>query len=138
MMESVWLDSNIFLRYLHADLPQAHQAAKKIFQQIEQGNFKGVLSVLVLNEILWILEKYYQIKREDFVQKILKLIALPGIGIFELPKRDVIGLVDNWGKSKLDWTDLYLSFCANKNDEPVASFDKDFKQLEAKVLTLTS
>lgn len=131
-MKSIWLDSNIFLRELHSDLPKQHQRAHTIFKQIEQGNLKGLVSLLVVEEVLWVLENFYRLKRSDFSDKVLKLILLKNIKLVELPKRKVVKLIKTWEEKSADLTDVYLALSSRETNLPVASFDRDFDKLGVK------
>lgn len=132
-MTTVWLDSNIFLRQLCADVPKQHQQANAIFKAIEDKQLKGLVSILVINEVLWILENFYELNRDDFADKLLKLLALKNIKIVELSKKDGLKLLKKWSETSVDLTDIYLAQGSKDKSHPVASFDQDFKKLGIQV-----
>lgn len=126
-MRQLILDSNIFLRHLLQDIPSQSEKTKEIFDQIEKGAKKGLVSILVVNEILWILEKYYELKRNVYIPKLLELFYLEHIKIIEAKKDVVITIMQKMEKQKYDFTDIYLAHVAQ--GRKIASFDKDFLKI---------
>lgn len=121
------LDTNIFLRFLIKDNKLQFEKAKKIFAGIEKGDISGQVSILVLNEIVWVLENFYELKRAIYIPQLLHLFALKNIKIIEVKKGLIIRILQRMMKVKYDFTDLYLSETAPK--ENIYSFDKDFAKI---------
>lgn len=128
-MNEIILDSNIFLRYFLQDIPLQSVKTKEIFDQIEKGAKKGLVSILVINEIVWILEKYYNLKRNAYIPKILKLFYLEHIKIIEVKKDLIVRVLEKMKKQKYDFTDIYLSQVGQGKE--IISFDKDFTKIGA-------
>lgn len=121
------LDTNIFLRFLIKDNKLQFEKAKKIFTGIEKGEISGQVSILVLNEIIWVLENYYELKRSIYIPQLLSLFALKNMKIIEVKKSLITGILQKMMKVKYDFTDLYLSETTSK--ENIYSFDKDFDRI---------
>lgn len=118
------LDTNYILRFLLADIPFQFQKAKELFKKIEDNKAIGLVSILVINELIWILEHFYKQNRKDYLQQILKLISLKNIKIIEIKKMDLIFILEKMNSFNLDFTDLYLLFWKEKLNHQLASFDK--------------
>lgn len=118
------LDTNYILRFLLADIPFQFQKAKELFKKIEDNKAIGLVSILVINELIWILEHFYKQKRKNYLQQILKLISLKNIKIIEIKKMDLIFILEKMDRLNLDFTDLYLLFWKEKLNHQLASFDK--------------
>jgi len=77
----------------------------------------------VVNETIWVLQHYYELKRDIFIPKLLQLFALKNIKIMEVEKAKIVAILATIEKSSLDFTDAYLLQVANKRK--IASFNHD-------------
>ncbi len=136
-MNKVYLDTNVIIRLLTKDKAHQYQQAKKVFKRIEKGKIKAYLSILVVNEIIWIAENFYNLERDQYLPILLKLFSLKQIKCIEIKKAWLLDLLKNLIKKKVDFTDFYLSKICAKG-EKVASFDHDFKSLGVKTLRLSN
>jgi len=128
-MTQAIIDSNIILRLLVKDDELQLEEARKIIKRVERSELTGLISILVLNEIIWILEKYYNLGRGDFLPKILRLLAIPGMKILEVNKSEVIGILKVMLDPRLDFTDVYLTWV--KGSRKLFTFDKELLKLVA-------
>lgn len=126
-MKELILDTNVFIRFLIKDVPSQFEKAQKIFEKIEKQEAKGLVSILVINEIIWILENFYELRREIYLPQLLKLLALKNIKVIEVKKNLLVRILQQMQKQKFDFTDIYLSQIAG--DKKIFTFDKDFKKL---------
>lgn len=126
-MKKVFLDSNVFIRLVTQDVQDQFEKAKEIFDQIEEGKISGCISILVVNEVLWILENYYKMKRADFIPPLLNLLSLKNLHILEAKKNLIISCLKIMQNRKFDFTDIYLSQITDKKS--LFSFDEDFDKL---------
>lgn len=126
-MISQYVDTNIFIRFLIADLPDQFVLAESFFLQVEQGQQIGFVSILVVNEIIWIMEHYYHLKRPEYLPQLIKLLSLKNLRCVEMKKDELIGVLEKMQKTAIDFTDLYLWTAAQEH--PIFSFDRDFKKL---------
>ena len=127
-MKELLLDTNVFVRFLIKDIPSQFKKAERVFERIEKGEIKGLVSVLVINETVWILENYYELKREIYLPPLLKLLLLKNLKIIEIKKSLIIKTLEEMLKQKFDFTDIYLSQIAK--DKKIFSFDKDFQRMK--------
>ena len=132
-MKELVLDTNIFIRYLIEDIPFQYKESRKIFEAIENGTLKGLVSILVVNETIWILENYYEIKRSVYIPKLLQIFALKNLKFIEIAKEVLSLILKSMEASRLDFTDLYLLHISKK--EKIASFDKDLKSFNTTTLS---
>jgi predicted nucleic acid-binding protein len=122
MQENI-LDTNIFIRFLIHDIDDQFKKAKDILEKIEQGEVEGQVSILVINEMIWILENFYDLKRDIYIPEILKLLALKNMKIIEVSKDLIIKILEQMQENKIDFTDLYLFNIAKEKKN--VSFDQD-------------
>lgn len=126
-MNEVVIDSNIFLRYLLQDVSSQYEQAKELFDAIEQNVKTGLVSILVVNEVIWILENYYKMKRKTYVPQLTKIFSLERLRVIEVKKETIMKVLENMKKQKFDFTDLYLAQIADP--QSIVSFDKDFGKI---------
>lgn len=121
------IDTNIFLRHLLQDIPDQSKIATSIISDVEDGKMIGLLSILVINELIWILEKYYEVKRSVYIPKLIKLLNLDHLKIMETKKDLMERVLEKMRKKKFDFTDIYLKESGKENQ--ILSFDKDFEKI---------
>ena len=132
-MKEVLLDSNIFIRFLIQDVPSHFEQAKEIFEDIEAGKAKGFVSLLVINEVIWILENFYELKRDIYIPKLLTLLSLRNMKIMEAKKDMILTILQEMPKHNFDFTDVYLFEVKEKRS--IVSFDKDFQRIMKRKVT---
>lgn len=125
-MTTVIIDTNVFVRILTQDIPSQFEKAKKFFEAIEKSQQKGLVSILVINETIWILRRYYDLKRNVFIPQILQLLLLKNLNITEVKKDVIIKVLELMVKRNIDFTDAYL--LCTKEDKQIFSFDEDLKK----------
>lgn len=126
-MNEVILDTNILLRHFLQDIPTQSTEATRLIESIEKGEKTGYLSVLVVNEVIWILKRFYKIERKEYLPILLALLQLNNIKTLEAKKETVRNILEKMKKKEIDFTDVYLFEIAG--DRTIASFDKDFEKL---------
>lgn len=127
-MSELLLDSNILLRHLLQDIPSQSQKATAMIAEIEKGKKTGFLSILVINEVIWILKRFYRIRRIVFIPQLLKILHINNIKVIEIKKQALIKILEKMKNKEIDFTDVYLSEIAG--NRAIASFDADFEKLK--------
>ena len=109
-----------------ADIQSQFKQAKKILEDIEKEKLKAFVSILVINEIIWIMKKYYEVERNIYIPKLIQVILLKNIEIIEIDKKMLFMILQKFLKTNLDFTDLYLLY--TQSERKILSFDRDFKK----------
>lgn len=127
-MKIIIIDTNIIVRLLVRDNLSQFEQAKQIINDIEKGNSKGNISLLVIHELIWILEHYYKIKRTIFIPQILKLLSLRNIKIIEIDKSALTHVLKDFQSHTIDFTDIYLLYMVKTiHKSTLTTFDKDIQ-----------
>lgn len=126
-MNELLLDTNIFLRHFLQDVPSQSPKATAIIAEIEKGEKIGYLSILVVNEVIWILKRFYQVERKDYIPQLLKILHINNIKVVEVKKEILLKILEQMKRREIDFTDVYLSEIAG--DKKIISFDQDFEKL---------
>jgi predicted nucleic-acid-binding protein len=81
--DRLFADTNLFLRYLTNDIPAQADAFEQLLYLAAQGKLRLVTKSLVLAEIVWTLESYYKLSREDIQAKVLAILNTPGLEVVD-------------------------------------------------------
>jgi predicted nucleic acid-binding protein len=112
------LDTNILVRHLTGDPPRQARPATALLA----GDDVLVLADLVLAELVYVLESYYQRPRDEIANAARSLLALPSVASdHELLLRPI----ELYEAERLDFADAYLCAAAEISGVSiVASFDR--------------
>ena len=123
MADDVLLDTNVILRFVLGD-DQAHQEqAKRLFQQAVDGEVRLLLPTLVLAQVVWTLESFYQASRKYITNVLHALLVTPGV--ISLEPRVIQRCVEIYSAYHVEVVDAYLVALAEETRTPtVATFDR--------------
>lgn len=127
-----FIDTNIFLRYFIKDEKEAENIkVENFFKSIVDGQINCFTNTMVINEIIWVLEKYYGWAKTDVCDNIEFLLNTPNIKIKErvlLQKA-----VNSYRELNIDFMDIYNYFyIKTENEAVIYSFDKHYDRLAKK------
>lgn len=115
---TAFVDANIFVRHLTGD--PADQAARA--SRYLESATDLLLPDLILAEVAYVLESFYEVPRSDVAHSLRAILAFPSIRVVdvELLQR----AVEIYEVHRLDFADAYLVACAERAGvNVVASFD---------------
>jgi predicted nucleic acid-binding protein len=120
--ERVFIDTNLFLRYLTNDVPAQADAVEALLQQAAGGEMVLVTNNLVIAEIVWVLATYYQHSRVDIRDKVLAVLNTPGLKVVD---GDLVLQAVTWfAEEDIDFIDAYNAAWLLRQDMNVAyTFD---------------
>jgi predicted nucleic acid-binding protein len=74
----ILLDTNIFLRFLTADLPERHASCRELFRRIESGETATTIEA-VLTEVVYVLgsKRHYNLSQAAIAGILTPIVALP-------------------------------------------------------------
>ena len=128
--ERAFADTNLFLRYLTNDVPAQADAVEALLRRAQTGELVLVTTALVIAEIVWTLEAYYQLSRDEVKTKTLAILNTPGL---EVAESELLLQAARWyGEKNVDFIDAYNAAWLLANDIPMAyTFDrKHFARIE--------
>lgn len=122
-MKKVFFDTNFLLRFYLDDIPGQSLKAKRMVQAAKEGSLLLVTDLIVICEMVWVLDSFYGLDKEEISEKMTNLYRTSGIVIFNgeiLPDALAVYVDKN-----IDFTDAVIGVSATKNHiEYLASFDK--------------
>ncbi len=121
--ERVFVDTNLFLRYLTNDVPAQADAVEELLRKAEQNKVSLITNGMVIAEIVWTLESYYGLERGDIQGKVMAILNTPGL---EIPESDLILKSIIWYAEKnVDFIDAYnAAWMGQENIERIYTFDQ--------------
>lgn len=129
-MKKVFFDTNFLLRFYIADISDQALNAKRMVEAAKDGTLLLVTDLIVICEMVWVMDSFYALKKDEIREKITNLYHTPGVNIINgeiLPEALSVYVDKN-----IDFTDAVISVIAARNHfEYLASFDrKHIKRLE--------
>ena len=122
-MKKVFFDTNFLLRFYLADELAQAKKAKKMVEAAVGGSLLLVTDLIVICEMVWVMESFYQMDKEDIVDKITNLYETPGIIVLngDFLLKALIAYVER----NIDFTDAIIGLSAiHHQAQYLASFDK--------------
>lgn len=130
-MKCIYVDTNVFLRFLTKDIPSQANRAEKYLRKAEKGELcMNVMHVTIL-EILFHLERFYNLSRAEAVQKLALLIKPDWIRVDN--KKVVMDALYEYKRHTIDFVDILTWSMAKAEKVAILSFDKDFDKLEPSI-----
>lgn len=128
-MKKVFVDTNLFIRYLTNDVPDQIDKVDHLFNRAEKGEVKLVTGPPVLFEMAWTLKSFYGMSRERVCECLSSILGLPGLEVLDL--EIVEEALELFRDTPCDFADAYIAASSKKiGAESVATFNaKHFKNL---------
>lgn len=123
MRSRAFVDTNLFLRYVTNDVPEQADAVEKLLGRAAAGEVRLVTSAMVMAEIVWTLESFYELSRAAIKEILLGILNTPGL---EVETADLIIQAVVWFEEKnVDFIDAYnVAWMMEHELVELWSFDK--------------
>jgi len=128
--DPIFVDTNVFLRFFVRDVESLYQKAKELFEKAEKGEIKLDTSDLVIAEIVWVLESYYDFSKAEIKEVVDTILETKNIKVANHAR--VKEAVHLYAAGKMDFIDACnIAYIKAKDYKKVATFDtKHFKNIE--------
>jgi predicted nucleic acid-binding protein len=80
-VKASFLDTNIFIRYLTNDDPVKAERVDKLLEQAAKGERRLVTTELVIAEVVWVLESFYNLNNTAIAPMIKAILATSGLEV---------------------------------------------------------
>ena len=122
-MDSIFVDTNVFLRFLTNDDPVKARRAEKLFRDAVGGRVSLTTSVLVIAEIVWTLESFYKLGTSDIAEKVETILNTPNLQCDESSR--ILLALDVYVHESIDFIDAYNAFYMKDHElTRVATYDR--------------
>ncbi|MDL1959757.1 MAG: PIN domain-containing protein [Deltaproteobacteria bacterium] len=124
-----FVDTNIFIRYLTNDFPRKADACEKLFRNAIIRKEVLFTTELVIAEIIWVLESYYELPKEDVQDKVGKILNTPNL---TCPHKDlIIEALALYSEKNIDYIDAYNALILKEKSIGKAfSYDKHYDRID--------
>jgi len=128
--ERIFADTNLFLRLLTNDVPEQVDAFVDLLKKAADGEFQFVINPLVIAEIVWTLESYYQQPKSRIQAQILAILNTPGLDVADSDL--VLQAIHGYVEKNVDFIDAFnAAWMQQQGIVSVCTFDeKHFKRFE--------
>ncbi|MGR3219967.1 MAG: PIN domain-containing protein [Candidatus Anammoxibacter sp.] len=130
MDKLIFVDTNVFLRFFVRDVESSYLKARELFEKAENKKVKLVTNDLVVAEIVWVLESYYNFSRGEIKEVIDAILETKNMKVANHVR--IKETVRHYSSSNIDFIDAYNIAYVKRNDiKKIATFDvKHFKNVE--------
>lgn len=121
---SAFLDTNVLIRHLTGDPPaQARRAAAFL-----EGADELLLPDLIVAEVVYVLESFYELKPKRVAELVRAVIAFPAIVVVDEPM--LLRALEIYEVDRIDFAEAYLVASAEASGvESIASFDRSIDRV---------
>jgi predicted nucleic acid-binding protein len=122
-MDELFVDTNVFLRFLTADDPRKADRAQRLFRQAVEGKIKLNTSPLVIAEIIWTLESFYGLGKPDIAAKVEKILNTPNLDCADGGL--ILHALALYAGANIDFIDAYHAFWLKaRAQKRIATYDR--------------
>lgn len=130
-MKTVFVDTNVILRYLTSDVAPQAKRAKEWFRKAAKGEYKATVLHITLVEVLFLLEHWYKQDKDIAVDRLLLFVSPFWL---DVPSRTaVVEALQVYKESSIDFVDLLTWTLAKDGKAGILSFDKHFDRLDPSI-----
>ena len=126
--KTLFVDTNVFLRFLLNDHKTQSPAANKLFKEAGKGKITLTTSSLIMAEMVFTLDSFYKLSKQEIIKKVHAILFFEGLKITE--KNILIQAITFYEKKNIDFIDAYGAAFALENKIDICSFDRDFDRVK--------
>ncbi|HEX5504581.1 MAG TPA: PIN domain-containing protein [Thermomicrobiales bacterium] len=123
-----FLHTNVLLRYFTRDDEEKARRALALLAHVERGDERVVTSHAVIAEVVYTLQRFYKVPREQVRALVAPLIALRGL---QLSDKDLYGRAFAlYVERRISFTDAYnAAYMQARGLTEIYSWDTDFDRI---------
>jgi predicted nucleic-acid-binding protein len=124
-----FIDTNIFIRFLTDDISEKAGACEELFKKAIEKHESLFTTDLVVAEIVWVLESYYELPKEEIQDKVEKILNTPNL---ICPRKELIlNALIMYSEKNIDYIDAVNALILKERGiEELYSYDKHFDRIE--------
>jgi uncharacterized protein len=120
---ALFVDTNVFLRFLTNDVPAQAAAAEALFRRAAAGQVRLTTNCMVLAELVWVLESHYHLARSEVRERVLAVAHMDGLHMLDIDL--VTDAVFAYETSRVDFIDAYNACWMREHElHRVVTFDQ--------------
>jgi predicted nucleic-acid-binding protein len=119
----VVIDTNLLVRYLTGDDSQKAKAVDNLLSKAEKGELKIFIPSIVIAELVWVLESFYQMYSSEIAELVEAVLHTPGIEVTE--KSIIASALKLYRTKNIDLIDAWIiEFAKDRGIKTIYTFDK--------------
>jgi len=124
-----FVDTNVFLRFMLNDDPEKADACEMLFRRAVNGEESLFTTEMVVAEIVWVLESYYELTKNDVREKLEKILNTQNL---DCPNKEIIiNSLAAYEEKNIDYIDAYnASILKMKGINEVYSYDRHYDRFK--------
>lgn len=129
MTATRYLDTNVILRFIAADHETMSPAARHLIQQIETGEESVILTPMILAEVVFTLQRFYKLPKEQISEALGALIQLPDVVMQE--QDTCLQALSLYQNHNVSFADAYTAASMlESGHHEIYSWDRDFDRID--------
>lgn len=124
---NVWVDANVLLRFIMRDVPEQARRARRLMRRAEDGELVLRVPGVVIAEVVWVLSSFYEVELVQIAETLRALVSADGIAVDDADV--VLEALRIMERANVAYVDAFLAAVTRQRNEPVATFDRDFRRL---------
>jgi uncharacterized protein len=132
-VETVFADINLFLRFLTNDVPAQANAVESLLQRAAKGKVNLVTTDIVIAEIVWTLESYYELDKDEIQTLVLGILNTDGLEVIDSDL--ILQAIVLYADKNVDFIDAFNAAWMIKNNvDKIYTFDQKHFNRFGKIL----
>ena len=132
-MKKVFLDTNVWLRFLVGDQKEQYETCKKLIALNEEGKLKIYTSTIVLLEIIYTLSSFYRVRKKTVISDIKAILSARNLTLIE--KTNFKKALSFYQRYNIKLADCLIASQLPK-DVALCTYDQDFRKIK-NITTIT-
>ncbi len=134
--KKVVIDTNLLVRYLINDDQKKAEAVDNLLDKAIKGEIRIVVTSVVIAELVWVLESFYQMKADAILELVEAIINTSGLDVTD--KSTVISALRLYKNRNIDFIDAWIiEFAKERGIKTIYTFDKKhFRDIEGIEVTI--
>ncbi len=121
--KKVVIDTNLLVRYLVNDDQKKADAVDNLLDQAIKGDVRIIVPSVVIAELVWVLESFYQIKADVILELVEAIVTTQGLDVTD--KSTVISALRLYKNKNIDFIDAWIiEFAKEREIGAIYTFDK--------------
>lgn len=126
-MKKIFIDTNVWLRFLVADDQKQFAACQELFEKVEEGKLRVYTSTIVLLEIIYTLTSFYKVTKKEILEDIKNILSARNLTLIE--KTNFTAALDLFSQCSIKLADC-LIISQIPNGAALCTFDQEFKKIK--------
>jgi len=134
--KKIVIDTNLLVRYLINDDQKKAVAVDNLLDKAINGEVKIIVPSVVIAELVWVLESYYQMKADAILELVEAIVNTSGLDVTD--KSTVVSALRLYKNRNIDFIDAWIiEFAKERGIKTIYTFDKKhFRDIEGIEITI--